>query len=143
MEQTVYIVAAIFTIVAGIGVVVKAIGTIVRNKEKIKNTLAKWTRRGIKVIYILVSYNNKETIFLNLYLCGEEKSWLFSNTSEKDRSSYILAIKDINYNLSYNTYSSRGDWSEWESQFSRPLSEEPLPALVQLVDESRFRFKFL
>ena len=142
MEQTVYITAAIFTIVAGIGVIVKAIGVIVKNKKKIKSTLAEWTRRGIKVIYVLVSYNNNETVSLNLYLCGEEKSWLFSDPSEKNRSSHILAIKDVNYNLSYDTYSSQGDWSEWESQFPRPLSEEPLPTLVQLVGESRFRFRF-
>ena len=139
-------IAAVFTIVVGImtgiGIIVKAISTVVKNKEKIKGTFAEWTRRGIKVIYALVWYNNKETISLNLYLCGEEKSWLFSDPSEKNRSSYILAIKDVNYNLSYDTYSSQGNWSEWESQFPRPLSEEPLPTLVQLVGESRFRFGF-
>ena len=147
MEQTVYIVAAIFTIVAGIGVVVKAISTIVKNNKKIKGTLAEWTRRGIKVIYVLVSYsNNNETVSLNLYLCGEEKSWLFSDPSETNRSSHILAIKTVHYNPSYNAYNSysdRGDiMAEWEAQSVRPLSEEPFPTLVQLVGKSKFRFGF-
>ena len=45
-------IAAVFTIVVGImtgiGIIVKAISTVVKNKEKIKGTLAEWTRRGIK-----------------------------------------------------------------------------------------------
>lgn len=146
MEQTVYIIAAIFTIVAGIGVIVKAVSTIVKNKEQIKNTLVEWTRRGIKVIYVWVSHDNEETVSLNLYLCGEEKSWLFSDLSKKNRSSHILAIKTVQYNPSYNLYnfySDRGDiMAEWESQCVRPLSEDLFPVLVQLVGESGFRFGF-
>ena len=143
MEQTVYIIAAIFTIVAGIGVVVKAIGAIVKNREKIRSTFAEWTRRGIKVIYVWVSRDNEETVSLNLYLCGEEKSWLFSDFSCENGNSYILAIKTVHYNLSYDSYSDRNDsMSEWESQIVRPLSEGPFPVLVQLVDESGFRFEF-
>ena len=136
MTQTLYIIAAIVTIVGGIGAIVK-------NWEWIKNTLAEWTRRGVKVIYIWVSYDNQETTSLNLYLCGEEKSWLFSDLSEKNRSSHILAIKTVHYNPSYNSYSDRGDiMAEWESQCVRPLSEEPFPALIQLVGESKFRLGF-
>ncbi|MCG8622637.1 MAG: hypothetical protein MJE68_11665, partial [Proteobacteria bacterium] len=100
-------------------------------------------RRGIKVIYVLVSYrNHNETVSLNLYLCGEEKSWLFSGSAPKNRDSYILAIKEVHYGPSYDIYSDREDWAEWTAQLIRPLSEEPLPALVELVGESRFRFKF-
>ena len=146
MEQTVYIIAAIFTIVAGIGVVVKAIGAIVKNRKRIKRTLAEWTRRGIKVIYVWVSHDDEETVSLNLYLCGEEESWLFSDFSCESGDSYILAIKTVQYNPSYNlynSYSDRGDiMAEWESQCVRPLSEDPFPVLVQLVGESGFRFGF-
>ena len=141
MEQTVYITAAIFTIVVGIGAIVKAIGAIVKNKKKIKSTLAEWTRRGIKVIYVLVSYNNNETVSLNLYLCGEEKSWLFSDHCHANRNSCILAIKSIHYDLSYDSYSDR-DWTEWMSQFVNLLAKEPFPYLVQLVGEYKFRFRF-
>ena len=88
MAQAIFIIAALITILGGIFWVLK-------NWEWIKNTLAKWTRRGIKVIYVLVSHNNEGTIFLYLYLCGEEKSWLFPDPSEKNRSSHILAIKQV------------------------------------------------
>ena len=71
MTQTIFIIAALVTILSGIFWVLK-------NWEWIKNILAEWTRRGIKIIYVLVSYDNQETTSLNLYLCGEEKSWLFS-----------------------------------------------------------------
>ena len=54
-----------------------------KNKEWIKNTLAECTRRGIKVIYVLVgSHNDLGTTSLHLYLCGEETSWLFVLPSE-------------------------------------------------------------
>ena len=146
MEQTVYIIAAIFTIVAGIGVVVKAIGTIVKNRKKIKRTLAEWTRRGIKVIYVGVSHDKEETVSLIFYLCGEEKSWLFSDFSYENGNSYILAIKTVvHYNPSSDSYSDRGDMiAEWGTQIVRPLSEGPfpVPVLVQLVGESGFRFEF-
>ncbi len=135
MLQVVYILAALFTILSGIFGIVK-------NWNRIRTTLAEWTRRGIKVIYILVSQNNKGTVFLNLYLCGEEKSWLFSDLCDKNSDSHILAIKELHYDPLYDSYSDREDWAEWMSQLVRPLSEEPLPALVQLVGKSRFRFKF-
>lgn len=141
MAQAIFIIAAIFTIL-GFG----GIYGIVKNWNRIRTTLAEWTRRGIKVIYVWVSHDNEETVFLNLFLCGEEKSWLFSDFSKKNRSSHILAIKTVQYNPSYNlynSYSDRGDiMAEWESQYVRPLSEDPFPVLVQLVGESGFRFGF-
>ena len=101
------------------------------------------TRHGIKVIYVWVSHDNQGTTNLYFYLCGEEKSWLFSDSSEKNRDSYILAIKGLHYDTSYDSWSDRGDtMAEWESQLVRPLSEEQFPALVQLVGESKFRFGF-
>lgn len=141
MEQTVYVMAAIFTIVTGMGFLVKAIGAIVKNKEKIKSTLAEWTRRGIKVIYVWVSHDNQKTATLHLYLCGEEKSWLFSGLSDKNRDSYILGIKIAYYNPSYNSHSDQ-DTEEWMSQYIHPLSKEPFPYLVQLVGEYKFRIEF-
>ena len=51
------------------------IGTfIVRNREGLKDTLADWTRRGRKVIYIWVLHNESGDVILYLYLCGEETS---------------------------------------------------------------------
>ena len=134
MTQTIFIIAALVTILSGIFWVLK-------NWEWIKNILAEWTRRGIKIIYVLVSYNNNETISLNLYLCGEEKSWLFPDHCHTNRNSCILAIKSIHYDPSHNSYSDR-DWTEWMSQFVRPLSKESFPYLIQLVDEYKFRFSF-
>ena len=137
MGQIVSIITAIFTIL-GFG----GIFGIIKNWDRIRTSVAEYTRRGVKVIYVLVSYNKEGTCILNLYLCGEEKSWLFSGSSAKNRDSYILAIKEVHYGPSYDTYSNREDWAEWEAQLTRPLSEEPLPALVQLVDKSQFRFRF-
>lgn len=115
-----------------------------KNKKKIKNTLEEWTRHGIKVIYVWVSHDSQqEIITLNLYLCGEEKSWLFSDFSHKNRDSYILAIKTVHYGTSYDSYSDREDiMAKWESQFPYSLSEEKIPAFVQLVGKSNFRFGF-
>ena len=135
MAQILYMIAAVITIVGGIGAIVK-------NWEWIKNILAEWTRRGIKVIYVLPSHDNQEGTTLYLYLCGEEKSWLFPEHCHTNCNSCILAIKSLHYDPSYGSYSDRADYSEWMSQFPRPLSEEPLPTLVQLVGESRFRFGF-
>ena len=138
MTQAIFIIAALFGILGGGGII-----GILKNKEQIKNTLAEWTRRGIKVIYVWISHDDEETVSLNLYLCGEEKSWLFSDFSEKNRSSHILAIKTVHYTPSYDSYSDRNDsMSEWESQIVRPLSEGPFPVLVQFVDEAGFRFGF-
>ena len=134
MAQVIFIIAALFTILGGIFWVLK-------NWEWIRNTLAKWTCRGIKVIYVLASHDNQEGTTLYLYLCGEEKSWLFPDHCHTNCNSYILAIKSIHYDPSYDSYSDR-DWAEWMSQFVHPLSKEPFPYLVQLVGEYKFRFRF-
>ena len=140
------IIAALFKIIVDLFKILGGIIGILKNKEQIKNTLAEWTRRGIKVIYVWVSHDKEETVSLNFWLCGEEKSWLFSDLCKKNGSSHILAIKTVQYNPSYdsyNSYSDRGDiMAEWESQCVHPLSEEPFPVLVQLVGESGFRFGF-
>lgn len=117
---------------------------LVKNWEWIRTTLTKWTRRGIKVIYVWVSHDEQqEIIILNLFLCGEEKSWIFPIISEKDRSSQILAIKEVHYGSSYDAYSSREDiLAEWESQMVRPFSVEQYPILVKLIGRSSFRFGF-
>ena len=138
MGQIILIIAAIFTIL-GFG----GIFGIIRNWNRIRTTLAEWTRRGVRVIYVLVSYNKKGTGILNLYLCGEDKSWLFSNFYHKNRDSYILAIKTVHYHPSYDSYSNREDiMAEWNSQRVRLLSEEPFLSSVQLVGKSTFRFQF-
>ena len=134
MAQILYMIAAVITIVGGIGAIVK-------NWEWIKNILAEWTRRGIKVIYVLPSHNNQGTTTLYLFLCGEETSWLFPSFYHKSHDSYILAVKTIQYDPSYDSYSDQ-DSAEWMSQFVHPLSKEPYPYLVQLVDEYKFRLKF-
>ncbi|MCY3720988.1 MAG: hypothetical protein OXM61_00700 [Candidatus Poribacteria bacterium] len=134
MVQAIFIIAALVTILGGIFWVLK-------NWEWIKNLLGEWTLRGIKVIYVWVSHDNQKTATLHLYLCGEEKSWLFPGLSDKNRDSYILAIKSIHYDPSYDSYSDR-DWTEWMAQFVHPLSEKPDSYLVQFVDEYKFRLKF-
>ena len=109
MVQVIFVIAALITILGGIFGLIK-------NWEWIKNTLAEWTRHGIKVIYIWVSNDNQGSTTLNFYLCGEENSRLFSDSSEKNRDSYILAIKEIHYDPSYDSCSNRGDiLAEWES----------------------------
>ena len=125
------IIAALFKIIVDLFKILGGIIGILKNKEQIKNTLAEWTRRGIKVIYVWVSHDDEETVSLNFYLFGEEKSWLFSDFSYENGNSYILAIKTVHYNPSYDSYSDRNDsMSEWESQIVRPLSAGPFPVLV-------------
>lgn len=134
MAQAIFIIAALFTILGGIFWVLK-------NWEWIKNLLAEWTRRGIKVIYVWIPHDSQKTATLDLFLCGEEKSWLFSDHYHANRNSCVLAIKSIHYDLSCDSYSDR-DWAEWMSQFVHLLSKEPFPYLVQLVGEYRFQIRF-
>ncbi len=137
MEQTIGIIAAFCTIL-GISLL-GGIFSILKNWEWIKNTLAQWTRNGIKVIYVGVSHESPETATLLFYLCGEEKSWLFSDLTEKDRSSHILAMKSVYYDPSLSNWKDT-TWEEWLSQEVRPLPEEPFAVLVQLVGKTTFRF---
>ena len=116
-----------------------------KNKEWIKNTLAEWTRRGIKVIYILVSRNDHGSITLYFSLCvsREETSRLFPGSYHKSHESYIVAMKEIQYDPSYNSNSDRDDpIAEWEAMDVHSLSEDRLPCLLQLIGENRFRFEF-
>ena len=114
-------------------------------RKKIKNTLAKWSRRGIKVIYILVAHDDQGNSSLNLYLCGEEKIWLFPNSWHKNHDSYILAVKSIYHERIYDSDISESyislDYTGWMLQFVSPLSKEPFPCLVQLVGECKFRLR--
>ncbi len=126
------ITAALITILGGIFWIPK-------NWEWIKNTLAQWTRHGIKVIYAGVTHESPGTPDLFFYLCGEEKGWLFSDLTEKDRISHILAVKEIYYDPSLDNWKDT-TLEEWMSQEVRPLSEEPFAVLVQLVGKSTFRF---
>ena len=135
--QAIIILAALFTIFLGVGKVIK-------NWESIKNTLAKWTRREIKVIYVSISYNKDGTATLYLYLCGEETSRFFPGSYDKSHDSYTLAMKNIHYDPSNNDYNSNSDrnWAKWKELYIRPLSGEPFPCLVELIGEYRIRFKF-
>ena len=114
---------------------------ILKNKELIKSTLADWTRRGIKVIYFLVSHGTEGDVTLHLYLCGEETCRLFP-TYQKNCESYILAMKPIHYDFSHpSPYYSDRYWSEWMAMFVHSLSEDEYPCLLQLIGECRFRFR--
>ena len=137
MGQDIVIIAAVVTIVGGGGLIGILIG-ILRNKELIKSTLADWTRRGVKVIYFVISYSKQGNVTLFFYLCGEETSWLYPGTY-RNNESYILAMKRIRYEISGRSYSNR-DWSDWTAMFVEPLSKDEFPCVVQLVSENRFRF---
>ena len=134
MAQVIFIIAALVTILGEIFWVLK-------NWEWIRNDLAKWTRRGIKTIYVLASHGNEEPTTVYLYLCGEEKSWLFPDHCHTNPNSCVLAIKSIHYDPSYDSHSD-SDWAEWMSQFVHPLSKDQYPYLVQLVGEYKFRLEF-
>ena len=123
-----------------IGIVATLIGSwIIRMKEdksQFRKALSKWTRRGIKVIYITISRYEETTLWL--YLCGEEKSWLFPNTSDKDRNSYFLAMKPVDYLPD----GCRDDeiMAKWEQMPVTPLHDwmKKHPGhLVQLTGESK------
>ncbi len=115
-----------------IGIMATLIGSgliaIIKNKNDLRSTFSEWTRRGIKVIYIVVP-RDPETTSLWLYLCGEEKSWLFPNTFDKNRNSYFLAMKRIPY-----------DEQGWQQMYIEPLCDrikEHPGHLVQLTGESK------
>ena len=76
------------------GLIVTGIIAMIKNKGRLRSTLSEWTRRGILAIYIAVP-RDANTTTLWLYLCGEEKSWLFPNTSDKNHNSYFLAMKSV------------------------------------------------
>ena len=131
MEQALYVLAAIVTIVSGISVLPKF-------WRWFKENSAEWTRRGRKVIYIWTSRNKGGDVTVCLYLCGEETSLFYPSTCENCEP-YILAMRQIRYDISYRSYSDR-DYSEWMSMFIKPLSQKQIPCVVQLVGEHRFQF---
>ena len=126
--------------VAG-GLIVVGITAIIKNRGRLRRTLSEWTRRGIKVIYIAIPPDAK-TISLWLYLCGEEKSWLFPNTSGKNRRSYFLAMKPIYY----DSHGYRDEYmAKWEQMDVEPLCDgiKKYPDyLVQLAGESKVLLTF-
>ena len=78
MEINIFRIAAFFGIIGGIIAIFRVIFWVLKNWELIKKKLAEWTRRGIKVIYVVVSHSNElGTATLYLYLCGEETSRFF------------------------------------------------------------------
>ena len=134
MEQNLYLIAAVVTIVGGGGII-----GILKNKELIKSTLADWTRHWRKAIYFVASHSERGDVTLYLYLCGEETCRLFPSTYE-NHESYILAMKQIHYDTSYPSNSDRY-YSEWTAMFVEPLSEDEYPCVVELIGECRFRFR--
>ena len=140
MEQKLFVIAAVVTIVGGGGLIGILIG-ILKNKELIKNFLADWTRRGRKVIYIWVFHNECGDVILYLFLCGEETSLFYPSTYENCEP-YILAMRQIHYDTSYRSNSDRDDpIADWTAMGVEPLSEDESPCLFQLIGECGFRFR--
>ena len=140
MEQNLFVIAAVVTIVGGGGLIGILIG-ILKNKELIKSSLADWTRRWRKVIYIWILHNEGGDIILYLWLCGEETS-LFYPSTYKNCEPYILAMREIHYDTSYRSNSDRDDpIADWTAMSVEPLSEDEYPCLLQLIGECGFRFR--
>ena len=139
MEQNLFVAAAVVTIV-GSGGLIGILILILKNKDLIKSTLADWTRRGRKIIYVQVSQGEQGDFFLHLYLYGGETSWFYPSTYE-NHESYFLAMRQIHYHTSYRSYSDRDEpIAEWTAMDIKPLSEDEYPCLLQLIDECGFRF---
>ena len=138
MGQDIGVIAAVVTIVGGGGLIGILIG-ILKNKELIKSTLADWTRRGRKVIYICASHNQRGNTSLYLYLCGEETSLFYPSTYENCEP-YILAMRQIYYHTFHRSYSDR-DHSKWRATLVNPLSEDKIPCSVKLIGKCTFRVK--
>lgn len=131
----------IITTVVG-GLIVAGIIAKIKNNGSLRKTLSEWTCRGIKVIYIAVPRDEKTTT-LWLYLCGEEKSWLFPNISDKDCNSYFLAMKPIYYDS--DGHRDEEYMAKWNQMDVQPLCDwikEHPGHLVQLTGESKVLFAF-
>ena len=140
MGQDIGVIAAVVTIVGGGGLIGILIG-ILKNKELIKSTLADWTRRGRKVIYIWAFHNQPGDVILYFYLCGEETSLFYPSTYENCEP-YILAMRQIHYHTSYRSNSDRDDpIADWTAMDIEPLSEAEYPCLLQLIGKCGFRFR--
>ena len=117
------------------------ISAFVKNRELVKTTLADWTRRGRKVIYIWVFHNQWGDVILYFYLCGEETSLFYPSTYENCEP-YILAMREIHYDTSYRSNSDRDEpIADWTAMDIEPLSKDEYPCLLQLIGEYRFRFR--
>lgn len=103
MGQDIVVIAAVVTIVGGGGIMGILIG-ILKNKELIKSSLADWTRRGRKVIYVHISYGSQGGVTLYLFLCSEETSLFYPSTYENHKS-YVLAVKQIHYDTAWDSNS--------------------------------------
>ena len=134
-----------FWLSLAIGIMATLIGSgliaIIQKKGWLGRTFSKWNRRGILTIYIAVPRDGKTTT-LWLYLCGEEKSWLFPNTSGKNRRSYFLAMKPIYY----DSHGHPDEYmAKWEQMDVGPLCDgmKKYPDhLVQLAGESKVLLTF-
>ena len=92
MGQDIGVIAAVVTIVGGGGLIGILIG-ILKNKELIKSTLADWTRRGRKVIYIWAFHNQPGDVILYFYLCGEETSLFLSVNVSLDSDCLTIMVR--------------------------------------------------
>ena len=135
------LVIPIVTTVVG-GLIVAGIIARIKSKGSLRRTLSEWTCRGIKVIYIAVP-RDVQTTTLWLYLCGEEKSWLFPNISDKDCNSHFLAMKPIYYDS--DGHQDEEYMAKWEQMDVQPLCDwikEHPHHLVQLTGKSKTLFTF-
>ena len=132
MGQVIIIIASVCTILTAI-----ILG--LQNKDLIKSTLADWTRRGRKVIYVHISHGNQGDFTLYLLLCGEETSLFYPSTYE-NYESYVLAVKQIHYDTSYRSNSDRYH-AKWTAESVQPLSTYPPTWVFQLIGECGFRCK--
>ena len=105
----------------------------------LKGTYAEWTRRGIIVIYIETLHSKQGDTTVYMYLCGEESYGLFPSHHDDNNESYVLAMKQVHYHISYPSNSNRY-WSEWTAMLVKPLSEYSRTCVVKLIGEYRFRF---
>ena len=117
------------------------ISAFVKNRKGFKDTLADWTRRGRKVIYIWAFHNDWGNVILYFYLCGEETSLFYPSTYENCEP-YILAMREIHYHTSHRSNSDRDDpIADWTAMDIHLLSENEHPCLLQLIGECGFRFR--
>ena len=138
MEQNLFVVAAVVTIVGGSGIIGVVI-SILRNKELIKSTIADWTRYWRKTIYFVTSHSKLGDVTLYLFFCGEETSLFYPSTYENCEP-YILAMRVIHYDIFYPSNSNR-DHSEWRAMPVEPLSKDEYPCIIQFIGECKFRFR--
>ena len=124
-----------------VGLALIGLNAIIKNRGRLRSTFSEWTRRGIKVIYIKAPCEENATS-LWLYLCGEEESRLFPNTSDKNRNSHFLAMKPIYYDSDGHQDEYMAKWEQMDVQPLRDWIKEHPGHLVQLTGESKVLFRF-